>query len=84
MGNKTQSQQTTTSWQTRAKKRFFRIRPDGIGKHENKQLWYLFEFKRTSDVTHDYIKRKEDITNKKYESFMNILRKNQNTGWTSE
>jgi hypothetical protein len=43
--------------QTKAKERFLRTRPDGIAHHNEKKIWYLLEFKRTSDVRPDYEKR---------------------------
>lgn len=56
----------------RVKKCFLRIRPDGMVKDDKKKLWYLFEFKRTSDVRPDYTERKED---------MKTI--NMNPSWTS-
>ncbi len=50
--------------QTKAKERFLRARPDGITHHNEKRIWYLLEFKRTSDVRPDYLERKEDMTYK--------------------
>ena len=41
-------------------------------------------FRRTSDVRPDYSERKEDMVNKQYQSFMDILIKARYTGWTSE
>ncbi len=67
-----------------AKKRFFRTRPDGIAHHNENRIWYLMEFKRTSDVLPDYLERKDKMASKQYENFMNILRKAKKTGWTSD
>jgi hypothetical protein len=67
-----------------AKKRFFRVRPDGIAHHNKKRMWYLMEFKHTSDVLPDYLERKDSMESKQYENFMNIFRKAKNPGWTSD
>jgi hypothetical protein len=68
----------------KAKERFFRTRPDGIAYHNENKIWYLMEFKRTSDVLPDYLERKDKMASKQYENFMNILRKAKKTGWTSD
>jgi hypothetical protein len=68
----------------KAKERFFRTRPDGITHHNDNKMWYLMEFKRTSDVLPDYLERKDEMTFKQYENFMNILRKAKKPGWTSD
>ncbi len=47
--------------QTKAKERFLRTRPDGIAHHNEKKIWYLLEFKRTSDVRPDYFETKKDM-----------------------
>ena len=70
--------------ETKAKERFFRTRPDGIAHHNEDKIWYLMEFKRTSDVLPDYLERKDKMASKQYENFMNILRKAKNPGWTSD
>jgi len=70
--------------ETKAKERFFRTRPDGIAHHNEKRIWYLMEFKHTSDVLPDYLERKDKMTSKQYENFMNILRKAKKPGWTSD
>jgi hypothetical protein len=59
----------------KAKERFFRTRPDGISHHNENKVWYLMEFKRTSDVLPNYLERKDKMASKQYENFMNILRK---------
>ena len=64
--------------------RFFRTRPDGIAHHNKKKIWYLMEFKHTSDVLPDYLERKDKMTSEQYENFMNILRKVKKPGWTSD
>jgi hypothetical protein len=66
------------------KKHFFRARPDGITHHNENRIWYLMEFKHTSDVLPDYLERKDSMTSKQYENFMNILRKAKKPGWTSD
>jgi hypothetical protein len=68
----------------KAKERFFRTRPDGIAHHNENKIWYLMEFKRTSDVLPDYLARKDVMASKQYENLMNILRKAKKTGWTSD
>ncbi len=70
--------------ETKVKERFFRTRPDGITHHNENKIWYLMEFKHTSDVLPDYLERKDKMTSKQYENFMNILRKTKKTGWTSD
>jgi hypothetical protein len=67
-----------------ARKRFFRTRPDGIAHHNENRIWYLMEFKRTSDVLPDYLERKDKMASKQYETFMEILRKAKKTGWTTD
>jgi len=67
-----------------ARKRFFRTRPDGIAHHNEKKIWYLMEFKRTSDVLPDYLERKDKMASKQYETFMEILRRAKQTGWTTD
>jgi ribonuclease HI len=67
-----------------ARKRFFRTRPDGIAHHNEKRIWYLMEFKRTSDVLPDYLERKDKMASKQYETFMEILRKAKKPGWTTD
>jgi hypothetical protein len=42
------------------------------------------EFKRTSDVLPDYLKRKDKMASKQYENVMKILRKAKKPGWTSD
>ena len=42
------------------------------------------EFKRTSDVLPNYLEKKDNMSSKQYENFMNILRKAKDPGWTSE
>jgi hypothetical protein len=70
--------------ETKAKERFFRTRPDGIAHHNEDKIWYLMEFKHTSDVLPDYLERKDKMSAKQYENFMNILRKAKKPGWTSD
>jgi hypothetical protein len=70
--------------ETKAKERFFRTRPDGIAHHNEKKIWYLMEFKRTSDVLPDYLERKDKMALKQYENFLNILRKAKKPGWTTD
>jgi hypothetical protein len=70
--------------ETKAKEHFFRTRPDGIAHHNENKIWYLMEFKRTSDVLLDYLERKDKMASKQYENFMNILRKVKKPGWTSD
>ena len=70
--------------QKKAKERFLRTRPDGVGHHTEKKIWYLLEFKRTSDVQPDYMERKDSMTLKQYSNFMNIIRRAKTPGWTSE
>jgi hypothetical protein len=70
--------------ETKAMERFFRTRPDGIAHHNENRIWYLMEFKRTSDVLPDYLERKDKMTSKQYENFMSILRKAKKPGWTSD
>jgi hypothetical protein len=70
--------------ETKAMERFFRTRPDGIAHHNKKKIWYLMEFKHTSDVLPDYLERKDKMASKQYENLMNILRKAKNPGWTSD
>jgi hypothetical protein len=70
--------------ETKARERFFRSRPDGIAHHNENKIWYLMEFKRSSDVLPDYLERKDKMTSKQYEKFMNILRKAKKPGWTSD
>ncbi len=48
--------------ETKAMERFFRTRPDGIAHHHENKIWYLMEFKRTSDVLPDYLERKDKMT----------------------
>ena len=67
-----------------AKERFFRTRPDGIAYHNENKIWYLMEFKRTSDVLPDYLERKDKMALKQYENFLNILRKAKKPGWTTD
>jgi hypothetical protein len=57
---------------------------DGIAHHNENKIWYLMEFKRTSDVVPDYLERKDKMASKQYENFMNILRKSKKPGWTSD
>jgi hypothetical protein len=64
--------------ETKAKERFFRTRPDGIAHHNEKRIWYLMEFKRTSDVLPDYLERKEKMAFKQYENFMNSSERPKN------
>jgi hypothetical protein len=45
---------------------------------------YLMEFKRTSDVLPNYLEKKDNMSSKQYENFINVLRKAKNPGWTSE
>jgi hypothetical protein len=54
----------------KSKKRFFRARPDGITHHNGNRIWYLMEFKHTSDVLPDYLERKDSMASKQYENFM--------------
>jgi hypothetical protein len=68
----------------KARERFFRTRPDGIAHNNENRIWYLMEFKRTSDVLPDYLERKDKMASKQYENFMKILRKAKKPGWTSE
>jgi hypothetical protein len=70
--------------ETKVKERFFRTRPDCIAHHYENKIWYLMEFKHTSDVLPDYLERKDKMTSKQYENFMNILRKVKKPGWTSD
>jgi hypothetical protein len=42
------------------------------GRHrtpQQKKIWYLMEFKYTSDVLPDYLERKHIMTSKQYENF---------------
>jgi hypothetical protein len=73
-----------TTRQTKTKEHFFRTLPDGIAHHNKKKIWYLMEFKRTTDVLPNYLERKHIMSSKQYENFMNILRKTKNLGWTSD
>ena len=73
-----------TMRETKAMERFFRTRPDGIAHHNENRIWYLMEFKHTSDVLPDYLERKDKMTSKQYENFMSILRKAKKPGWTSD
>jgi hypothetical protein len=70
--------------ETKAMERFFRTRPDGIAHHNENKIWYLMEFKRTSDVLPDYLERKDKMSSKQYENFLNILRKAKKPGWTTD
>jgi hypothetical protein len=70
--------------ETKTRQRFFRTRPDGIAHHNKKKIWYLMEFKRTSDVLPNYLEKKDNMSSKQYENFMNMLRKAKNPDWTSE
>jgi ribonuclease HI len=70
--------------ETKARERFFRSRPDGIAHHNENKIWYLMEFKRTSDILPDYLERKDKMASKQYENFMDILRKAKKPGWTSD
>ena len=85
--NEDMCQDSHNPWETRrkkAKERFLRARPDGITHHIEKKIWYLLEFKRTSDIQPDYMETKENMALKQYENFMNTLRRAKNPGWTSE
>jgi hypothetical protein len=73
-----------TMRETKAMERFFRTRPDGIAHHNEKKIWYLMEFKHTSDVLPDYLERKDKMAFKQYENFLNILRKAKKPGWTTD
>jgi hypothetical protein len=44
----------------------------------------LLEFKRTSDVRPGYLEKTEDKASKQYGNFIDILRKTNISGWTSE
>ena len=68
----------------KVKERFLRTRPDGIAHHTDKKLWYLLEFKRTSDIQPDYMEKKDSMTLKQYSNLMDIIRRTKNPGWTSE
>jgi hypothetical protein len=70
--------------ETKSMERFFRTRPDGIAHHNENKIWYLMEFKHTSDVLPDYLERKDKMTFKQYENFLNILRKAKKPGWTTD
>ena len=48
---------------TRKRFPFLRVHPDGVVVYHNeKRLWYLLEFKRTSDVRPDYPENLEKKT----------------------
>jgi hypothetical protein len=71
----TTSHDPRKSRQSKTKEHFLRDLPtDVITHHNEKKIWYLLEFKRTSDIRPDYLERKEDMTRKQYENFMDILR----------
>ena len=70
--------------QIKSREHFFRVLPDVITHHNKKKIWYLMEFKRTSDVLPNYLEKKDNMSSKQYENFMNILRKAKDPGWTSE
>jgi hypothetical protein len=78
------AENSKTMREIKARERFFRTRPDGIAHHNENRIWYLMEFKRTSDVLPDYLERKDKMASKQYESFMKILRKAKKPGWTSD
>jgi hypothetical protein len=42
------AQDPRTARQAKTKERFLRAHPDGIAHHNEKRIWYLLEFKRTS------------------------------------
>ncbi len=70
--------------ETKVREHFFRSRPDGIAHHNENKIWYLVEFKHTSDILPDYLERKDKMSSKQYENFMDILRKAKKPGWTSD
>jgi hypothetical protein len=65
-----------------------KVQPDGQSvphhsyNHNETKIWYLLEFKRTSDVRPDYLEEKEEMTRKQCERFMDSLRKTKNSEWT--
>ena len=62
--------------QIKAKEHFLRARPDDIALHNEKKIWYLMEFKRTSDVrlgTRIPRETRRHVIN--CQIFMDILRK---------
>jgi hypothetical protein len=69
---------------TRQIKHFLRSRPDDISHHNETKMWYLKDFKRTSDVRPDHLEEKDSMSSKQYQNFMDILRKAKEPGWTSE
>jgi hypothetical protein len=70
--------------ETKAKERLFRTRPDGIEHHNENKIWYLMEFKHTSDVLPDYLERKDKMASKQYENFMTGSDNRQNIPKRSE
>jgi hypothetical protein len=71
--------------QGKARKRFLRVRLDGIEHHTEKRLCYLLEFKRTSDdVRPDYLEKERRHGKQAIRKLHGHPRKAKGMGWTSE
>jgi hypothetical protein len=63
---------------TRQIKHFLRSRPDDISHHNETKMWYLKDFKRTSDVRPDHLEEKDSHPNSTKTSWISYeKRKNQ-------
>jgi len=54
--------------------RYWNRKPDGIVINKNHRTLYILEFKRSSDRNKDFLRVKEDETNKQHRSIIEALR----------
>ena len=70
--------------QAKSRKSVLRTRPDDTAHHTEKKTMVPPRIQTNLRRQTNYLERKEDMTNKQYERFMDIHRKAKGTGWTSQ